>query len=244
MPDSPTSAETDPVGGDARGPAVDTASDTAAASPADPVAGPRPARRLPIGPFGLFLMTAIALLGAFLVTKLVVDAAGDDVVDVQDALDEQVVAPLVTEGTPTAEIGSPAPNVRLEFLDGTNRQLAEVAGVGTPVVLNFWSSTCAPCLQEMPALEAVSQRLGTKVTVIGIDSQDTVESGKKMVAQTGVTYENARDPKGEISTVFGALSLPRTVLIAADGTVADVHTGALDEADFTDLLSRNGFPTA
>jgi peroxiredoxin len=204
-------------------------------------AGPR--RRLPVGPFGLLVLTAIALLGAFAVTKLMVDAASDDPVDIQDALDSQVVAPIVSDGTPTAEIGSPAPNVRLEFLDGSTTQLAEIAGTGTPVVLNFWSSTCAPCLQEMPALEQVSKGLGGKVTVVGIDSQDTVESGQKMVDQTGVTYDNARDPKGEISTVFGALSLPRTVLIAADGTVADVHTGALDEAGFTELLSRNGFPT-
>ncbi|MHB1138073.1 MAG: TlpA family protein disulfide reductase [Microthrixaceae bacterium] len=190
-------------------------------------------------------MTAIALAGAFLVTKLVVDAAADrgDVIDVQDALDGVAAAPLVADSTQRAELDGPAPNVRLEFLDGGTQQLAEIAGVGTPVVLNFWSSTCAPCLNEMPALEAVSEQLGDRVTVIGIDSQDTVESGREMVEQTGVTYRNARDPKGEISTVFGALALPRTVLIAGDGTIVATHSGELDEAGFTTLLADHAFPT-
>lgn len=205
---------------------------------------PRPVRRLPIGPFGLLVMTAIALIGAFFVTKLIVDAAGEDPVDLQDALNGQVVAPLVADGTTRATIGSPAPDVRLEFLDGGTQQLAEVAGTGTPVVLNFWSSTCAPCLNEMPAIEQVSQQLGDKVTVIGIDSQDTAESGQKMVDQTGVTYRNARDPKGEISTIFGALALPRTVLIDAGGTVVATHSGELNVKEFTQLLRENGFPTS
>jgi len=210
---------------------------------ADPAEGRR-RRKLPIGPFGALVMTVIALLGAFAVTRIVVDTANDDeVVDLQEALNGQAVAPYVSEGTPMAEIGSLAPNVRLEFLDGGTAQLAEIAGIGTPVVLNFWSSTCAPCINEMPAIEKVSQQVGEKMTVLGIDSQDTVESGQEMVDQTGVTYRNARDPRGEISTVFGALALPRTVLIGGDGTVVAVHSGELNETTFTELLSENGFPT-
>jgi peroxiredoxin len=218
-------------------------------SPGDPdhasVAAARRRRPLPVGPFGLLVITAIALLAALGVTKLVVDALTEsDAIDVQEALDGQAVAPRVLDTSVQAKIGSAAPDVRLDYLDGGSQQLAEVAGVGTPVVLNFWSSTCAPCLNEMPALEVVSQQLGDKVTVIGIDSQDTVESGQEMVEQTGVTYRNARDPKGEISTVFGALALPRTVLIDGDGRVVATHTGELDEAGFTQLLSDHGFPSS
>ena len=204
----------------------------------------RAGRKLPVGPFALLAMTAIALLGAFAVTTLVVDAANDnDAVDLQEALNGQAVAPLVSDSTQQAEIGSPAPNVRLDFLGGDTAQLAEIAGTGTPVVLNFWSSTCAPCVNEMPAIETVSQQVGDRMTIIGIDSQDTVESGEKMVEQTGVTYRNARDPQAQISTVFGALVLPRTVLIDGDGTVVAMHSGELNVETFTELLSENGFPT-
>jgi len=214
-----------------------------ASTPDDAPAKPT-RRRLPIGPFALFVMTAVALVGAFLVTKLVVDTASDsDAMELQEALNGVGAAPLVADESLRAELDGPAPNVRLEYLDGGEGQLAEVAGRGTPVVLNFWSSTCAPCLNEMPAIESVSQQLGERVTVLGIDSQDTVESGQKMVEQTGVTYRNARDPRGEIGTVFGALALPRTVLIDGDGTIVAMHSGELDEAGFVKLLGDHGFPT-
>jgi thiol-disulfide isomerase/thioredoxin len=229
---------------DTHEPAPTVLDEPPAANTPDDAPVPTPRRRLPIGPFALFVMTAVALIGAFVVTKLVVDAASDsDAMDLQEALNGVGAAPLVADESLRAELDGPAPNVRLEFLDGGEGQLAEVAGLGTPVVLNFWSSTCAPCLNEMPAIESVSQQLGDRVTVLGIDSQDTVESGQKMVEQTGVTYRNARDPRGEIGTVFGALALPRTVLIDGDGTIVAMHSGELDEAGFVQLLGDHGFPT-
>ena len=52
-----------------------------------------------------------------------------------------------------------------------------------PVVLNFWSSTCVPCLNEMPAIEQVHDELDGKVTVVGIDVTDTEDAGTAMVGQ-------------------------------------------------------------
>ena len=127
-----------------------------------------------------------------------------------------------------AEIGSPAPNVRLEYLDGGVQDLNEVAGLGTPVVLNFWSSTCIPCLKEMPAFEEVSNSLDGKVDVIGVNVTDTEDAGNEMVDETGVTYRNARDPRSEIFAVFGGIALPRTVVVDGDGTVLATHSGELD----------------
>ncbi len=203
---------------------------------------PTPRRRrraLPVGPVGLLVITAVAIAAAFGVARLVIDAFDEDPPDPQEVLDGAVPAPLVSDTEARAEVGSPAPNVRLEFLDGEEGQLAEVAGRGTPVVLNFWSSTCVPCLNEMPAFEEVHDRLGDEVEFLGIDVADTVEDGREMVERTGVTYPNARDPRSEIFTVFGGIALPRTVLIAADGTVADTHSGELDAAELTELLESN-----
>lgn len=201
----------------------------------------RPKQRgLGVGPLGLFLITAVALLVAFGVARLVVEAIDEDPIDIQEMLDESAKAPLVTDTEARAEIGQPAPNVRLEYLDGGVQELAEVAGTGTPVVLNFWSSTCIPCLKEMPAIEEVHRELEGEVTVVGVDVTDTVEAGKEMVAKTGVTYRNARDPRSEIFAVFGGIALPRTVLIAADGTIAATHSGELTADELRDLLDENG----
>lgn len=218
-------------------PARDPADDGADAA----AARPSPRRRgLGVGPLGLFVITAIALVAAFGVARLLIEAFDEDPIDVQEALDSTAAAPLVSDPDQRAEVGEPAPNVRLEYLDGGEQDLAEVAGVGTPVVLNFWSSTCVPCLAEMPAFEQVHQELEGEVTFVGIDVVDTEQAGREMVARTGVTYRNARDPRSEIFAVFGGIALPRTVLIAADGTVADTHSGELTADELRDLLDRNG----
>lgn len=226
---------------------TDTPTTEVAADPPAPGAGPgkRPRKQLPVGPVGLLIITAIALGAAFLAARLVIDnATRSDAPDIQDVLDESAQTPLVRNPDQRAEIGSPAPNVRLEYLDGGTQDLSEVAGVGTPVVLNFWSSTCAPCIKEMPAMQEVSETFGDAVTFVGIDVVDTEENGRKMVARTGVTYRNARDPRSDIASVFGLVALPRTVLIGGDGTVLDARNGELTAADLTAMLNEHGITAA
>lgn len=190
----------------------------------------------------MLVITAIALAAAFGAARLFIALVADDgVVSLQDALDDTTSAPLVTDTEARVEIGGPAPNVRLEFLDGGVQDLAELAGVGTPVVMNFWSSTCIPCLAEMPAFQRVNAELDGSVTFLGVGVADTVSAAEEMVERTGVRYRNARDPRSEIFAVYGGIALPRTVLIAGDGTVVATHTGELDQESLTELLDEHGF---
>lgn len=197
----------------------------------------RRGRRLPVGPVGLLLTTLVAVLAALGFIRFVAGQDDEEPVRVQDALDQLDAGPVVPDGAEVAEVGQPAPNVRLDYLDGGSQTLDELRG--TPVVINFWSSTCAPCLQEMPALQEVSSDTAGKVTFVGVDVADTAEAGSTMVEKTGVTYRNARDPRSEIFGVFGGTALPRTVLLDEDGVVVDTHSGQLTAPELTDLLQRN-----
>lgn len=224
---------------------MDAVPDTAT-PPQDPPA-PSPRRRrkgLPVGPLGMLVVTAIALAAAFGAAALMQRLLDDDSVDIQDALDETADAPLVLNTEVRAKVGQHAPDVRLEYLDGGVQQLAEVAGTGTPVVLNFWSSTCVPCLKEMPAFEQVRGELEDQVTIVGVDVTDTEDAGNEMVAKTGVRYRNARDPRAEIFAVFGGIALPRTVLIDGDGVVRATHSGELSADELTELLVEHDLVTA
>ncbi len=101
-------------------------------APEVPDAPPARRRRLPVGPVGLFVITALALLAAFTAARIVIEMLDEDPVDLQVMLDESAQAPLVTDTEQRAEIGQPAPNVRLDYLDGGTQDLAEIAGVGSP----------------------------------------------------------------------------------------------------------------
>jgi thiol-disulfide isomerase/thioredoxin len=116
--------------------------------------------------------------------------------------------------------GSPRPLPELRFLDGTGRprMLAEFQGKG--LLLNFWATWCAPCRQEMPALDRLQTRLGGpafEVVALSID-----RAGLPAVA---AFYQELGlralalyvDPSGSAGRGLGVPGTPATLLVDAQG---------------------------
>ena len=207
-------------------------------TPDGPTGSARRQRRLPVGPLGLLLITIVALAAATAVVRIGLGAGSSDAVDVQDALDEQAAQPLVPPGTRTAQVGRPAPDVRLKYLDGGVQQLSDLRG--RPVVVNFWASTCAPCRTEMPALDRFRATHEDEVTVVGVAVADPPAAARAMVARTAVSFRSAEDPDAAVFRAFGGTALPRTVIVDAAGIVRETRSGALDEAQLTATMRRLG----
>ncbi len=108
---------------------------------------------------------------------------------------------------------------------------------GTPVLVNFFSSTCVPCITEMPDLEQVHKELGDQVTFLGLAMQDRPEDALALIDRTGVTYRTGQDKDASVITALGGTVLPTTVLIDADGQIVATHNGELDAADLRQLLA-------
>lgn len=111
--------------------------------------------------------------------------------------------------------------------------------VGKPLLVNFFSSTCAPCVKEMPGFEQLHQQLGNQVTFVGIDVTDTKAAGRGLVARTGVTYKTGFDPQGNVLRDLDGQGLPTTVVIDAQGQVVDARTGALTPDALRALLDQH-----
>ncbi len=114
----------------------------------------------------------------------------------------------------------------LDF-DGGTRTFGEAVEGDIPTVVNFFASTCTPCRLEMPAFEEVAGELEGKVDFLGLAVQDRPEDALELVAQTGVTYEVARDRDGDVLSAVGGFVMPTTAFVAPDGTVLAVHLGEL-----------------
>jgi cytochrome c biogenesis protein CcmG/thiol:disulfide interchange protein DsbE len=139
------------------------------------------------------------------------------------------------ELTPTDDAPNDVGAAAFTTFDGDVVQLSSLRG--TPVLVNFFASTCVPCIKEMPALEEVHQAVGEQVTFLGLAMQDRPEDALDLVERTGVTYRTAQDRDASVITALGGAVLPTTVLLDADGQIVAMHNGELDADELRDLLA-------
>ena len=90
----------------------------------------------------------------------------------------------------------------------------------------------------MPEFQRVHQRLGDRVAFLGVNQRDQAQAAEQLARRTSVTYPLAVDPAGRAFDAFGGLGMPTTVLIRADGTVADIFAGQLDETLLRERIRR------
>jgi thiol-disulfide isomerase/thioredoxin len=125
-------------------------------------------------------------------------------------------------------------------LDGSTASFADYHG--KPVVVNFFSSTCVPCVTEMPALERVHQELGAKVAFLGLNVQDTVEAARSFLETVKVTWDIGRDPSGSIlRSEADGVGLPTTLLLDAQGMIVFKRLGAVDVGQLRQALADKHF---
>jgi cytochrome c biogenesis protein CcmG/thiol:disulfide interchange protein DsbE len=135
--------------------------------------------------------------------------------------------------------GKPLPAVTYRLFGSDATKSVADQYKGHPLVINFWSSTCAPCVTEMPAFQKVHEQFGDQVAFLGLDTTDAEDSGQAMLDKTKVRYDVGRDPTGDALVSLGGSVLPTTILVSADGTVKLAHGGEFSGDDLTAAITQN-----
>ena len=170
---------------------------------------------VPLRPEISLLLPAVLLLGAC---------------DRQSADNAQASANVAAETTATPpgfeadklgqvsrdNAGEAAPDTPFTAPDGRETTLAAFAG--KPVLVNLWATWCAPCVAEMPTLDALAEREDGKLQVLVI-SQDMDGAEKVAPFFEKAAFKRLQpylEPGMALSVGYGA-NLPTTILYDADG---------------------------
>ncbi|TFG69125.1 MAG: redoxin domain-containing protein, partial [Anaerolineales bacterium] len=125
-------------------------------------------------------------------------------------------------GRPLA--GQPAPEFRLQLLDGSTVALQDYRG--KIAVVNFWASWCPPCIDEMPALESVWEEYQDRdVVFLGVAYQEQEATVLEALTEFGTTYPVGLDVNDSIAELYGITGVPETFIIDSQGAVAYLHLG-------------------
>lgn len=125
--------------------------------------------------------------------------------------------------------------------DANGQPVRLAAWQGKPLVINFWATWCAPCVEEIPEFSRVQTEFapyGVQIVGIGVDNATNIAEFAKRIP-TSYPLLTIGAAGTELVRAFGNTSgaLPFTLLLNADGTVQKSRLGRLEEADLRAWLA-------
>ncbi len=114
---------------------------------------------------------------------------------------------------------------RLTDLNGKKTSLSEFRG--KIIFLNFWTTWCAACRVEMPAMQKLHTRLKDQnFAMVAINLQESASKVRDFVDRYKLTFTVLLDSQGETGNRFGIRALPTTFILDKSGRIMGQALGA------------------
>ena len=153
---------------------------------------------------------------------------------------------ILTEGTDANGDGQKFPSCEGTDLDGNEVQSDELFSANAVTVVNFWFTTCSPCVGELGELDALNKELADKggaligVNAFTLDGDETaISDAKDVLAKKGATYQNVYFDSSSPAGAFTAniFAFPTTYVVDRNGNiVGEPIVGAITEKNQAETL--------
>jgi thiol-disulfide isomerase/thioredoxin len=145
--------------------------------------------------------------------------------------------PDVSQAAPNGRVGTAAPRLSGENLDGTP---LSVDFKTSPTVLVFWAAWCGPCRKEQPGLNSLAASYASNgVKFIGVDMLDHDRAlARAFYAEFKVPYVSLYDASGSLTAAYEVDSPPSFVLVDGRGVVVARYPGEASQAQLATLIDQ------
>ena len=135
------------------------------------------------------------------------------------------------------EVGSKAPVVTVQSLDGKQVDLGQYIGK-TPMLIEFWATWCANCRELMPTLLLAEKKFGKKVkfVALAVAINQSPERVRRFIAAHPLPHDTFYDTDGKAAGAFDAPATSYVVVLDKAGRV--VYTGLGGKQDLEAALKK------
>ena len=129
-------------------------------------------------------------------------------------------------GSRVPTVGMQAEDFSLLDLEGKSQSLRQYRG--KIVLVNFWATWCKPCTTEMPAMQAIYDKLRDKgFVVLAVNELEDEAKVREHIATYKHTFPVLLDRDNKVANQFGVFGLPVSVFIDQEGRVQEYIKGGL-----------------
>ncbi len=141
-------------------------------------------------------------------------------------------------GSRPPHVGSPAKEFSVTDSDHTvslNQYRGQI------VLVNFWATWCPPCVEELPSLMTLQDRMkGRGVVVVGVSIDVDGDAYHRFLKLHGINFVTVRDPEQKVAGMYGTSGWPETYIIDRQGVMRRKFVGPVDwnAPDIVDFLNK------
>jgi thiol-disulfide isomerase/thioredoxin len=151
--------------------------------------------------------------------------------------DTQSTIPHIVD-SPSTLLNYAAPEFSLPMLDGRQVSLEDYRG--KVLFLNFWQTTCVPCIIEMPEfLDFLGDQNPDEVALLAVNVGETADAIREFFASNDIIgIPTALDSDSTVLNQYGVIGFPTTFIINGDSAVQFLRIGGMSYDDMEDYLQR------
>ena len=118
---------------------------------------------------------------------------------------------------------STTPNVPIDMINNDQR----------PTLINFWSTTCVPCLKELPDLEKLHASAKYRLMLVDMDGLAHPKRRSELLAQLAPSLTHGSLDDKSLERLFGSSQtpLPMSIILEADGRIRRIVRGVISLED-------------